>query len=585
MLSCQQVNNEIMPTVHEEELIEDEIAINLTYMGRASVRIDISDGRVIYIDPYAGSASQYEDLADLVLVTHQHSDHNVISKTKLKEEGIKISCPFDIKAGDIVEYGDIKIQAVSAYNSYHTASSSCGFVITIGDIVIYHSGDTSTTDQMPEMKELTIDYALLCMDGFYNMGPEEAMTVSDLIGAQAVIPIHTSGDYSYNSNNAKAYTNDNRIIVNPGETLRLYDLSTSDGIASKFEDVIEEIIENKNEAIQYKDMKKYMKDISNLGNGFYYNEQERWFDEMTSDSISNVDLVLTSYEMIDKRSGVAYIAQSHIRDDVVEFVYPILFKYQDGRWMDQGYYFKEYKTDRFVVKHMEGEEKLEDFVKMLDDAYDNLSELYPLAPIEDYEMKLFNDQELLRQRTIPTNPWVFTGWSEPDESLKLYTGQNYSYESYAGVVQHELVHHITLRMCKNNLPIWLVEGIAMYDGSAAYGFESSRLLSSMTKSSVSHTIESLESNDLYSRESFRDIASFYNTSYMYVKYITEVYGRDQMVKLFQVAGRKSWHFSAHDDEFEIKNRQTADEVLKQVLSLSKEELSKAYLVWLDDQSF
>ena len=199
-------------------------------------------------------------------------------------------------------------------------------------------------------------------------------------------------------------------------------------------------------------------------------------------------------------------------------------------------------------------------------------------------MKLFADQEMLRQRCIPASLWLFTGWSEPDESLKLYTGHDYSYNSYASVVQHELVHHITIRMCNNNLPLWLLEGIAMYDGTAYYGIDSSALLSSITKKNVAHTIDYLERNDLNNDLSKQEIYNFYNTSYMYVRYIMEAYGRDAFMDLFHEAGKKPFHDSTLNAAFEQENRDTASDVLVAVLGISKAELSEAYLAWLDGLS-
>ncbi|MBJ2355044.1 MBL fold metallo-hydrolase, partial [Sphaerochaeta sp. S2] len=352
MLSC---TNQLEAVVENETLLEEVdsevegLSVDLTYLGRASVRIDISDGRVLYIDPYAGSYVNYEEAADLVLVSHQHSDHNMTSKITLKEEGIIIACPNKIRAGDLYTLDDITIEAVSAYNSNHSASLSCGFVIKIGDIVIYHSGDTSTTDQMPEMSAMDIDYALLCMDGFYNMDYIEAMTVSDLIQASAVIPIHTSADYSYDINHAKAYANDDRVIVQPGETIRLYDLSETNDIAIPFEKAVLDILDNKLKALEEDNYKLYMHDIT-TENDFYYNEQERWFDEMTKDVITNIQLQLLSYEMLDDRAAVATILQTHEAQESFAFEYPLLFRYEDGRWKDYGYNFEEFETDRFTVK-------------------------------------------------------------------------------------------------------------------------------------------------------------------------------------------------------------------------------------------
>ena len=46
----------------------------LLYQGHGSLRVTTDRGNVIYIDPFAGAG--YDAPADLILVTHQHPDHN-----------------------------------------------------------------------------------------------------------------------------------------------------------------------------------------------------------------------------------------------------------------------------------------------------------------------------------------------------------------------------------------------------------------------------------------------------------------------------------------------------------------------------
>ena len=48
----------------------------LLYQGHASLRITTSKGKIVYIDPYAGEG--YDKPADMVLITHEHYDHNGI---------------------------------------------------------------------------------------------------------------------------------------------------------------------------------------------------------------------------------------------------------------------------------------------------------------------------------------------------------------------------------------------------------------------------------------------------------------------------------------------------------------------------
>ncbi len=340
------------------------------------------------------------------------------------------------------------------------------------------------------------------------------------------------------------------------------------------------ILDDRQTAIETKDYDLYMSAIG-TNNQFLYNEQERWFMNMIDASISDVSFEVESVTMLDANHGIVTIRQKHKMNMRFDFTYPLEFRYEDGHWKDYGYYFNVFETDRFLVKYTEDETKLDDFVQMLNDAFDHLDTLYALKPLDDYEMKLFTSQKMLWQRCIPANPWLFTGWSEPDESIKLYTGHDMDYASYAGVVQHELVHHITIRICNNNLPLWLLEGIAMYDGSAFYGIDASTILMGLSKEHTALTIEQLESNDLNNDLSRQEIVDFYNTSYMYVRYLIETYGRDTFMELFYEAGKKPFHDSTLNPTFEQENRNTATDVLAAVLGITKEELSSAYLQWLD----
>jgi L-ascorbate metabolism protein UlaG (beta-lactamase superfamily) len=195
----------------------------LHFIGRASVRIETKSGLIIYIDPYAGSASEYEKPADLVLVTHQHTDHNKVSLVTMKEDSLTIMCPYDIRSGDSIDFAGVKITAVDAYNDNHSRAQGCGFIIELNDLVVYHSGDTSLTEQMSKFHEYNIDYALLCIDGQFNMGPEEAMEVAELIVAENIIPIHSTASGSYSQLNLNKFISEKKIEMKPGDEIYIYD--------------------------------------------------------------------------------------------------------------------------------------------------------------------------------------------------------------------------------------------------------------------------------------------------------------------------------------------------------------------------
>ena len=155
----------------------------LLYQGQASIRIVTAEGKVIYIDPYAGD--DYELSADLILVTHSHFDHNKVEKVSNRNQGCEIITQTEaIQNGEhqTFDFGYVTVEAVEAgYNSMHDVNSCVGYILTFSDgSSVYVTGDTSTTEQMPLLAEKHIDYAFFCCDGIYNMGLDEAAECAEM---------------------------------------------------------------------------------------------------------------------------------------------------------------------------------------------------------------------------------------------------------------------------------------------------------------------------------------------------------------------------------------------------------------------
>lgn len=193
----------------------------LLYQGHGSYRITGNDGTVIYFDPYAGTG--YDLPADLILVTHQHGDHNQIGLCA-KKPGCTVITEKEALAGGVYNtftVGDVKIEAVQAYNKNHKKESCVGYIITIDGVTVYGAGDTSTTEQMSEFAARKLDYALLCGDGYYNMSVEEASECAKIIGAAHNIPIHLKPGALFDRASAERFTGPNRLIVEAGEEIEL----------------------------------------------------------------------------------------------------------------------------------------------------------------------------------------------------------------------------------------------------------------------------------------------------------------------------------------------------------------------------
>ena len=199
----------------------------LSYFGRASVKIKTVSGFVIYIDPY--SPGDYHEPADLVLVTHGHGDHNKVSLIT-KKPGTIVAAPAGavpgsgvrvVAEGEDFSVGPVRVHVMPAANKNHDRKSNRGYMISFDGLTIYHAGDTSFLPEMTGYVQYGISYALLPCDGFYNMGAEEASRCAEAMQAKRVLPIHSSKDTPFNQENAAAVRGREVIVLRPGEILGL----------------------------------------------------------------------------------------------------------------------------------------------------------------------------------------------------------------------------------------------------------------------------------------------------------------------------------------------------------------------------
>jgi L-ascorbate metabolism protein UlaG (beta-lactamase superfamily) len=74
---------------------------------------------------------------------------------------------------------------------YHEKGRGNGYVVTVGDVRIYISGDT---EDIPEMRALeNIDYAFVCMNLPYTMTVEQAASAVLEMKPRVVYPYHYRG--------------------------------------------------------------------------------------------------------------------------------------------------------------------------------------------------------------------------------------------------------------------------------------------------------------------------------------------------------------------------------------------------------
>jgi L-ascorbate metabolism protein UlaG (beta-lactamase superfamily) len=228
----------------------------IRWLGHAMFQVVSPAGKVIYIDPWVeGNPScpvKLQDIvrADIILVTHNHSDHSgqaveIIKRTgatlvamvetteALKAAGVPAERTLfggvGMNIGGQVTVDNIKITMTHALHS-SASGNPCGFVIELEDgKTIYHAGDTGIFADMALIGELyPLDVALLPIGDVFTMGAKQAAKAVELLQPKAVIPMHFGSfpilvqDASAFVDGVKARRPQTRVVVlKPGDQWEL----------------------------------------------------------------------------------------------------------------------------------------------------------------------------------------------------------------------------------------------------------------------------------------------------------------------------------------------------------------------------
>jgi len=168
----------------------------------------------VYVDP-VGGAEAFEGLPrpHVLLVTDIHGDHlNVETLSALATGPARIIAPRAVADqlpealrarttvlanGETSDFMGMSFEAVPMYNltedrlRYHEKGRGNGYVVTVGGVRVYVSGDT---EDVPEMRALRdIDVAFVCFNLPYTMTEEQAAGAVRAFHPRIVYPYHYRG--------------------------------------------------------------------------------------------------------------------------------------------------------------------------------------------------------------------------------------------------------------------------------------------------------------------------------------------------------------------------------------------------------
>jgi L-ascorbate metabolism protein UlaG (beta-lactamase superfamily) len=192
--------------------------VSITWLGHASFRLDTPGGKRIYIDPWLDNpkcpaGEKAVERADLVVLTHGHSDHvgsaagiargngaAVVAMVELADwldsQGVSDNL-HGINKGGTVEVDGVKVTMTDARHSSSCpdgtyAGEAAGVVIELENgTKVYHAGDTCAFGDMQLIGRIhEPDVAIVPIGDYFTMGPREAAVALELLGVKRCIPCH-----------------------------------------------------------------------------------------------------------------------------------------------------------------------------------------------------------------------------------------------------------------------------------------------------------------------------------------------------------------------------------------------------------
>jgi len=195
-------------------------ALSIAWFGHATFLLTTPGGKRIVFDPWLtgnpkAPSNVKIDKADVICVTHGHSDHTTDVVPIARATGAPVVAVIELAnyfqgkgLKDVVGMGiggtvDVKGLKISMVSAVHTSSmeedgkvlyvgTATGFVVRLEDgRSLYFAGDTALFGDMRLIREqYAPEIAFLPIGGHYTMDPAGAAKAVEMLGVRQVVPMH-----------------------------------------------------------------------------------------------------------------------------------------------------------------------------------------------------------------------------------------------------------------------------------------------------------------------------------------------------------------------------------------------------------
>ena len=166
--------------------------MKIKYLGHASFLITSDSGVKIITDPYeTGGGLSYGEIAesaDIVTVSHEHSDHNNVAAVGGNPKVVR----------GAAKVKGIEFEAIPCYHDDARGKArgkNTIFYFEVDDIKVCHLGDLGHRLGDTQVTELGgVDILLIPVGGFYTIDARVAIELCGRIKPRVVIPMHYKTD-------------------------------------------------------------------------------------------------------------------------------------------------------------------------------------------------------------------------------------------------------------------------------------------------------------------------------------------------------------------------------------------------------